>query len=451
MTYINAYNDPTDDGIAFGGLLAVINDMEIVRRPYGNPKDGSPQDDFGPTLQRRHFSLFSEREWNDMRWNPLPGSSRTIPDPTADPKPSWSQVIAWFRDMNLERHLQLEEGFIPGVSKEARNNALDSKIALHNEKVHVGEGISHMSGLAHMVEHANLAGESIPHILLRNEASQLRSLWLQADVRTLLYNVVTRQNHIEAAHNILMGRHAALIAEARDKSNSIEVREQKKAEVLAFRQQYEKLLAVEMEKYDPDTLPEDIPTLRALYDERIEGVATERFADIKNSRTQQGVDLDPSCIDQAKASEKISVAKQLAQINLDRATTKEAITKAYNDGVAIIRAVEVENVPVFTVADTGVEVVSNTHFNLSTLRLKVDHPAGTTAPIPGAVAAGGGWWPSEGLAGRGKVVTAAQEGESHVFVTLTVDGNTATRFRLLARNLCGPKQIYVVLTPPPAE
>ena len=258
--------------------------------------------------------------WESASWNPLPGY--TFVDPNAGEKPTWDELVQAYKAYVVER------GLHPGAESRQEIERIRSDAASAptlSDVVYVGDGLEHMPGLIHLLDAAGNAGRNMPLVVMRDpDDHSAKTMYLQREARELISSLATHRNLVESAYNSIFEEFAKIQARYDDTSLDAALRYDAAIELDEFQKAYPAKLAAEMTRLESaDTLPEDIDELREKYSERLEAAATKRFALIKNSTTQQGVDLDPSCFDQAEGSRLISQHKQLGQINLARADTRK--------------------------------------------------------------------------------------------------------------------------------
>ena len=386
----------------------------------------------------------TESEWDAFSWNPLTSLGYTEIDPAASPKPTWATLIEVNRKQKVVVRLNTinnkfdERTYRP--FDEVRREITDlGPLKYGSSAVHIGQGIDHMTGLMHLSDGADLAGVSLPHIVMRDDQNEPLSVYTQSHLRQILEAAADRENIVESAHNIVGGKYQKNLKIAKDETASIDDQEAAIVVVEDIAENYATLLQAEIEKYDPAALPTDLPTLKALLIERIEASAMARVKEIKGASTQQGVDLPAACLDIANAVEEVSRKSALGIQNIDDAADNAAAQGAYNTAVAAVEAVTPLNVPEWVVT-----LPSGTS---TTVTATAVHPTGQN--IPGRVQitkwqvfdADGdplSWTPI-----ISRVNNAAE---------LTADIPAGTKYpvtiNLSARNLCGPSVNKVIVPAP---
>lgn len=419
--------------------------------------------------------LFTEALWNQFMWNPidayLDNNGQVIfypvtpaPDPTASPKPTWTEMVdAYYSYLLKEQPISYKE---LTTRFHFRNASHDSRSKLAELKdLHTGSGMEHMVSLTHQVENSNLAGKRIAPLLLRTKDQKIKSFYTQKEVRVLLEELAKKENIVESAHNKVMIKlekaEAIYDDETRPAKERYEagqlIQEMTRVKyyyILAGEEPpdkgYEDYLQVEIDAYDADALPTDINELRQVWLERLEAVATQKIADLKNAATQHGVDLPESCIDQVNATQRVANKSQKGKIELTRATTGTEMKDLFDTYKFRIESIKVKNVPKWKQKDGESSYFEND--GTSPLELSgrsfefVAFSPATDPPIPGLVAAESAEaWTSEG--GIFDQISAALDNNKIRFtVDNDVPADTQLRLRLGARNLCGPSHLYINLT-----
>ena len=146
----------------------------------------------------------------------------------------------------------------------------------------------------------------------------------------------------------------AIVDKVSDETLSPEDREFEAKEALSFANNYRAHLARAMAAYDPDALPDDLPTLQDVLIERLEAVAMQKVKSLKSVLSQQGVDLPESCADEASAMRKIAEAERLGSIEIEGSESIVGAQSAYDDAVKAVKAVRALNIPIWYVTRQGV-------------------------------------------------------------------------------------------------
>jgi len=414
--------------------------------------------------------------WDAFLWNPSPLLGWDY-DPNASPKPTWQDLLDAHYAIELERFGELESwdqgaqfGLADGFKwrKRTRDFLADDEISHNNKDVHVGEGLTHMTGLAHLVESSNIAGRILPPVNMRDNKGEMRMFYTQSDLRDIMEILAERENIIHSAHNTIVVTYEKLREKSNDKSLTSKERFQAHEEARKLintgsigpnfpkgaDNTYYHALLEEIKKYDPNALPDDLLSLRIVYSERLEATATKKMKDIQNAITQHGIDLPPSCLDQQNAMTKVSEKKQKGQIELiimEKETgrsvsyRKKKLGEIYELWKTRIEEVRALNVPIYTI--NGQAVTGN--------KVTITHPDDVTiiakqpiSGIPGSVVI-------EDFSATGNHINTRFEipkqvgniAQHQVSVSLKDDNFSGTiTMNLKARNLCGPCDLTIEWT-----
>ena len=440
--------------------------------PYNHLPTGHNLHDFP------YVDLGNKTAWDNYRWNPPQYSHYTdISDASA--KPTWKEIIAAHKYVRIEE-LKISTEYLIGADfdrlqitpKEARSNIADSSsITVDNRTVEIHGGIDRMTALINMVEDANEASTHIPYIVMRNENNNPIRIYTQEKIRKILQAISERKNRVESAHNLVMQRYQ-IIADARDGLNASgrggltpeeaaeeQLNNRLEAAIKAkeFIDNYPQHLNSELAKYNHNDLPYDLPTLKEVYQERIESHALGHSKVMRGVLTQQGIDLPPSCNDEANALQKVSVESVKGHILVNLATTNEEAATAYDNALAAISSVWPLNTPIWNIE--GTEYVARPADSVDIMGTSITiegyHPAVLDAAnnedlvkveiasqaekiindVPGAV----------GLSLTSRTATNPK-GSKVTYTPQGVESGNLVRFVFTGRNLCGPSQITVNLT-----
>ncbi len=415
-----------------------------VAIPYGLKPAGAPGG--------RVNVIADEAAWDAYQWNPPESWVHKYPepDPNASPKPSWNTVIEAIRRGRIwssgeTAYEALNYGLGEFSPDEIRRQMTDADaLSVGRLSVYVGAGLDHMTGLLQMVEQAAQAGARLPHIVMRDGDQKRRHIHTQGEIRAILDATAERENVVESAHNSVLDRYHAQARIRDDEAQALDDREAAAAKALDIAQDYKTHLETEMAAYDPDALPTDLPTLKAVLAERLEAAAMARTKYVMKAATQQGIDRGFSCADEERAVREIAEQCVLASIEVERADTAAEAKTAYDAGGAAIEAVTVLNTPVWKIggADYAANPPAPVAVAGSAVTVEALHPAGQT--IKGKVAL-------KSLASKPVTVTPATPSVASAHackftIDAPVTGETVTLF-LEARNLCGPSKVEVELTP----
>ena len=325
-------------------------------------------------------------------------------------------------------------------------------IAHGGGEVHIHGGIDRMTGLISMVEDANESGHSLPLIVMRDEDNKPLLLHTHAQIRPLLDAVRRRKNIVESAHNRVMERYQAIADVRDDETADIDDRVKAAEDALKFvEKDYKAHLEAEIAKYDPDALPADLPTLKAVYIERLEAAARKREAHFQGVLTQQGAILPPSCDEEEAAGRKVAMALRLGSIRIHAADDAAGAKSAYEAGLAAISEIHPLNIPEFLVdgkpykSSASVKRIS---LSSQSLTVFIDHPQrGRLTDLNANFRV---FDLDEARLRPPLTRYRPQEGETRRGFTLDLSGQAGetVRVELAARNACGPADIALEASVP---
>ncbi len=422
--------------------VAINNLIYGATRTVAAPYNRFPGD--RPGLQSA-AKLNTRELWDAYQWNPPQYLTEQYPDPDPDasPKPAWDDIVEAHRRQRLAFLIhRIDTEDRPRV-RELRETVGDTHIVIDGKNLHVGQGISHMPGLALLLEQATHAGGRLPYAVIRRPNGTIAKIHLQRDMRTLLEAVADRENRIESAHNPIIADYERSRARAGDESLSLQEREDAASTAAAIALGYSRSLESALANYDPDALPDDLPTLKELYSERIEAAAMKRVKEIKGAKTQQGVDVPATCLDMANALEQVAQECALGVAAVNDVEGIDDAKAAFAAAVATIEAVTPLNVPEWASDQqtiTGHQVT-----------VRANHPAGEA--IPGRVTLTL-WGVTDGNGGPLSLaasVTRPGGGAAVVWQAQIPIGTVyPVEASFAARNLCGPSRFDLTIEDPSA-
>lgn len=363
------------------------------------------------------------------------------------PKPSFDQMLEYEKLNNLHSRAGFYGGLHnnPESIKQKHLDAVKTEVA--SKSIHTGKGLGHMAGLLQMVEQATIAGSNLPQILLQNKDGGTHRIQTQSAVREILQKVASNENKIESCHNIIMGKHKAATQKWQNKDLSLQNREAAADEARQILQHYEKILKIELEKYDPDELPSDLAELKEVLIEQLEAHALEKVKDLKGVKTQQGADLPAACLDSENAIRKVAevVYKGSSIIDLSK-TNKSAIAnlQMYKDRIDKVSPL---NTPLLVHIRSGLEDVSiskNTSepysIEAEAINLKIINPQKVASHLQYSV-----------IHDVGSTIEETARTSSAIHFTLSRGSLATASFGIKARNICGPHRFKIVLNSPATE
>ena len=426
--------------------------------------------------------------WMIRRWvSDVPEDLALPADPAAMKKPTWQELVDTVTLLDQQdEYYQLRREHDHETEADAVKRRITDKALLDvlGGLTYVGDGLDHMTGLLQMVEQATMAGAALPLIELRDENHNLKKYHLQSQLRKLLVRTSERENVVECCHNRVIKPIIDKWKAAEDETRKWPDRLDNMNDYADLVENYETLLKAEMERFDPDELPEDLPELREKYIEMLEGVATGHQQWVKGALTQQAIDNWAACVEVDQALQEISLecaAGSIAIANVrDRIwkkvsgkwevanprtgrvdhegddeptadigsegehyrqinTGQDIAKAAYEKAVQAIRAVSPINVPEITYAVSGRKVT-----------IRAEHPD-TDPPIRGQVtidSSGIGSTDGSNIVGKINAVTVGPSRESDPIISryeFADDYGGKIRIKLTARNVCGPAEIVLNL------
>ena len=357
----------------------------------------------------------------------------------------WEQIRNWKKSVTGQHGLG--ESFINGILRQA----ISDKMNEQSIQVHTGDAMDHVTSIIFISEKSDLAGETMPPVIMRKKDHSKQTIHLKSQVVDFLSGLADVENIVESAHNSLVEPYLKSRDIVLDDSKTFEERKKAYSDWQKFRDDYETELNKKIVEYDPDALPDDLETLKLLYIERIESKAMERIRFFKGVLTQQGIDLDPACDDEANAIRKVSTASRLGSQSVSVAQTKEDAGTAYQTTINSIFAVTPLNTPHWTIDTTELDESNpeNQHVFGTSVTIRARHPSGAT--IPGACVI------SDIPTVTDKITknpipfstTLRKQGPSDfeaVITPLERSIGDVSVIKVTSRNLCGPSKITVEVT-----
>ena len=299
-----------------------ISEEALVELGIVFPYEQRPSRDEDPRY------AFTEEQWAAYQWNPPETGDYDSPDPAATEKPSWDQLgtavrlsVVLLRQFYDDAYISTGKSgdyrYIPGPA-EIKRGITDTGL-LPEEGVYVGAGLDHMTGLLQMVEQANSAGAHLPHIVMRDADQKRRSLHTQERIRSILDSTARRENIVESAHNAVLERYHAQAGIRDDVTADLGDRETAAEKARTIAKDYKAELEKEIAAYDPNKLPEDLPTLKEVYIERLEAAATGHQRNLKGALSQQAIDNWAACVDMDTALAEVAKRTTLGVIEIEAA------------------------------------------------------------------------------------------------------------------------------------
>ena len=410
----------------------------------------------------------AESGWEDWEWNPpgVWGPPDSVVDTNASPKPTWEKLLEIQKEFDTEDILK-DSPFRFNDDDQAQfaKHSAKARVAFCEcaiDDVHIGSGIGNMTGLIHHVDSANLAGENLPPVHMRSKKGKLKTYLTQKEMRKVLADIAERENIVESAHNALLVKFEETRAIYDNKSEiptkRLEARDllRKMARVSTDPATeidtdnprfYQDFLQIEIDAYNPDILPTRLKDLKDVYIERLEGVATAKFAKIKNAATQHGVDLPASCVDQQEGVTQIGIKKQKGHIDILRAKNRNEVKTVFDTWRDRINAVEIVNVPVWEIngqaagdstKDKPIMIQANT-------AILAKQPNDQIAGNVIIMVENEEWSVGKPAPFKRKVVTVNTGYQ--INYEIPTDYTGIVDIELEAKNVCGPSKLYLQWNP----
>ena len=449
-------------------------ELEIA---FSNSNGASPRIDTNdhPTNADDRYGRFplTEDSWENFSWIPLDTrwfyNNEHDGDQTGiSPKPTWKQMCDYLNEVQVENHIRstdyyshLAGGFHADVlSAESHDHPS------HEKNIDVGAGIKSLPGIAYLVDQSNQAGQILPRMTLKsNDGESVLHLWSESQVRNLLNGVAYRRNRAESARNIVDLKIKKMRKDALDRAiplaqrvvlaNKIVQIDLYAATLARSSAPHEDTVKV-MEELFKDALKEVDDSFNALPDDLelakdrlaawIEAVSNAHIEHLKNSATQQGMDLPESCVDQRTAVRKVGTLAQHYKLEVEAADSVARGKAIYLTAKESIENVTVLNTPIYA-------LINFNEIEADTVRLVADsagkakiiakHPR-TTPPIEGIISVRP--IPVD-VPSNGGVSTSIKrtEGEfTHTEIEFTNTSSDDHFWQIIARNICGPSRILTV-------
>ena len=455
-----------------------------LRYPFGHPYEGFDGEGFPFRNQGNYNSLVAspktKAEWDAIPYNPPPWIGGHLePDPNADPRPSWEDML---------RGLRLKTMLDKVHSKHLKPIILDHTAALANAPIQhptddgdvdIGDGIDHLTALVHHASAARAAGVDWPVAIMRGSDRKFREFWTEGEVGEVLNAAAAARIRAVSASTIVRekGREIWLTAldpnggltETATEDEKISAREAAAETYNDMRDNIGRYFATALAEVDNkgDSLPDDL--------DRAKGRLIARLATFANRARNRVVDeageaqsafFEAACDEQKRALETISGARQAGNNKIRDAATKEAAETEYQKAVAFIFAIPVDNSPIWIDGDDDPYIpvrgvvdypLPQPETGRPTVTLKVRNPHADELK--------GGRKNLSMLGNPTVFLERSQRGWSTFFgvaddegertVTLTWGSQRPLRvgdtLEIIARNNCGPTAIKLkFVAPPPA-
>lgn len=426
-------------------------------------------------------------------------------------KPTWAELDRWFTEWEVNSNIAGWDNW--NVWEEVPKQtaaAVLAKAIPHSSSdsgVHLGRGLDHAPAMIYNSLRSNMAGEPASLSLMRDGAGDLVEIWTREDAHNLIGAQAALVNHVESGRNLIARQMRKLAEPWRDERGGLgptateeEIFQARLAayeKVIAYRQidNLDKVMAAEIKRLsDPDTLPDDVGTLRKFLTERLEETAMAKTKEVMKAATQQGIDRGFSCVDEERAARDVARQCVLGSSEIKRAdddiwkrdagswtklsdtdpepdtiqhegaaapasalgadgdfylqlTAKQEAKAAFDAAVAAIEAVTVVNVPEWKV--NGTAALGSVDVTDREIVVRAHNPAGVDGGkvvIPS--------WTAKFAPGtrtppkiRSRAVVPGDDADAHqMVITVPADALLPLEFGFKAQNLCGPADITVRLT-----
>ena len=326
--------------------------------------------------------------------------------------------------------------------------------------------MTHMAALIHLFGISSEPGESLPAaVIRRTDGTGYDSLITLDEHRGLLHALARSTNRAEGAKNIVVHNLNQIRQVAQGhvvpndaEGNPLEGDALSDARWAAWERlqeaiasNAEAMFAAALLEVDSTDLPDSPDRARQVLLTRLESTAAARSAWVLDAVAEQGAALIPGCPEQATALSAITAAKQAASNAIRRAEGIPAMQEAEATGTAAIKAIDVVGAPKWALpngtplplnaAGDAEYTISHTAGQSWSIRFVANPPAagtgGSVSFDPRASDQFDGWNLRAGVVGSSASANLVWGGVGTPLAE--------TRFRLVARNDCGPNDLYIVI------
>lgn len=322
----------------------------------------SPHWPHGSTPSR---PIDSEEAWNAHQYNPSEYRLELYPDPDTSPdvrpKPTWDELRRAAKFWPLIRH---GFGHAETVSYRLREPlaAVGNAPVGHSfagSDVHVGGGVDHMGYLIHHRAASYGAGQEWPLAIMSEIEGGELQIWTGNEAAELLNLVASNRNRAESAANIVRARLAGLELIVYDEDGGLDpsATEDEKFEARETASNEWRAIVTDIAPHfhaalvhvdaRASTLPTDVSRARAVLVARLSAYANRRRNRVIAVAEAADAYLPPACIEQDRATQAISAARQQGVIALHRAADIAGMENAYAIAIAALNRIQVLNTPIF--------------------------------------------------------------------------------------------------------
>lgn len=391
-----------------------------------------------------------------------PPSWNDFDDPAPPDKPTFAQLMIgvrwWFSSPRRQAYGDWGATFTGDIGGQLLSSLhvlmrreLSEPVSHDSGDIEIGRGFEHLPAAVHAASRASDAGEVlVPHIFRKRENKATVTFWTQREQNSFLDAARRKANEVESAYNEVLVEFQTLydawVASGIDITASTTIADLATMEAAynamadyADPEAVKKRLAEHQAKITPDALPSDLPTLREVLIERLEGVSAQHIRDLKGARSQQGFDLPAACDDMANAERKIGAEHTSAVLKLARADTIDEVKRTFALAKAKIEAIRALNVPTFHVLGHATALpTEQAKFKQRSITVTVrqkDLPIGElTVDV--------------GLTSFNMSARKVRQTEDVIAYELTLTGDEPVTAVFISRNICGYSRLQLTLEPP---
>ena len=375
------------------------------------------------------------------------------------PVPSWDE----YYDGCLEYSLYIPRMEATNRQKEIEEAQVEAArafpISIGETGLTVDARIDFIDALVHLHNSSQSAGSTFPVSRWEDSNGNLINLWQYGKTSRVLQEIARREVQIESARNKARQDYRALETVFGDDNAAFGDIDAALKKSAAASDKFNDDFTTELQSFDPDAIPDDLPTLKSVLMERLEAAATGHQKDLKDAITQQAIDNWAACVDMDTALAETAKRCAVASIEIARADDADAAKAAFNEGVKQVNAVRAANTPHWTVSHSGgtrvafneANPASPKRYTDTTVTVTARHPDGKTIPgncvireIPRAVdEATGKPVPSS--------TSFTKNDDGSFTAKVEVSGRPSgakTLITFTGRNICGPSRIRIELVQP---
>ena len=433
---------------------------------------------FGPTFRQEAYLAQpkTKAEWDAEPYNPpswLP--SETSPDPNADAKPTWDEMLRafWLVTINesMAHGIETANFEITTLSSRIADEPVDHEHADHS--VHIRDGLDQLTAMLHHSSRAQTAGTRWPLTIMHDVEGNLLPLWTTDEAEGVLGPHARNKIRTASALSIIGAKMYGALATAQSEHGGLDETADEDTKLVAREIAAEEFVAIwsrvraaarrgealpdlEAAFKDLDRMaeegPEDLDRAKNRLIGDLEAVAMGRVKFLRGAVSQQRIDMQAACNDMETDEKTIALEEMVAQLEIMAAETVEEAKKEFDLGVLKINAVKAGRVPEFFNAADGekfiVPVVTLNVATLTVLAKQPPMPQGRVAMVAQALPVINDDGTPRPFSATATVSKVPDKTDSKA--VLVVQAGTAGRFKLRAGNICGFTEIEIILVPPAA-